>query len=95
MKQERDGGIRCSAWLGGDACNHKFVDSRCCLKCGWQPPARTPSEQTEYEALRKEMELCELGDRPPSPAAAKIKRLIELEMLSPPNDQASRQEPRR
>lgn len=21
-------------------CDHKFVDSTCCLKCGWTPPAR-------------------------------------------------------
>jgi len=22
-------------WIG---CDHKFIDSRCCLKCGWYPP---------------------------------------------------------
>ena len=26
-----------------DRCDHKFVDSNHCLKCGWTPPPATPS----------------------------------------------------
>jgi hypothetical protein len=25
---------------GKTGCDHKFVDSKCCLKCGWCPPPR-------------------------------------------------------
>ncbi len=28
-------------------CDHKFVDSKVCLKCGWQPPPRQPQPNLE------------------------------------------------
>lgn len=37
------------------------------------------SERDELRRLRREMELCSLGDRPQSIAASKLQRLIELE----------------
>mgnify|MGYP007026564408 FL=1 len=39
----------------------------------------TPAEQEELAALRRYDELCSLGDRPMSPAVAKLRRLMELE----------------
>ncbi len=36
-------------------------------------------EQEELEALQKEMQLCSLGDRPPSPSVRMLRRLMELE----------------
>ncbi|HET6496421.1 MAG TPA: hypothetical protein VFH61_13770 [Thermoleophilia bacterium] len=31
-------------------CDHKFVDSEVCLKCGWRPPVVEPEEEAEEEA---------------------------------------------
>lgn len=28
----------CSRWQKQNKCSHKFIDSKCCLKCGWVPP---------------------------------------------------------
>lgn len=33
------------------ACDHKFVDSRCCLKCGWEPLAIPDEVFNEVERL--------------------------------------------
>ena len=30
-------------------CDHKFVDSKHCLKCGWTPPAPRPKDETIAE----------------------------------------------
>ena len=38
-------------------------------------------EREELESLRREYELSSLGDRPPSIAADKLRRLIQLENL--------------
>lgn len=50
----------------------------------------TPAEQEELAALRRYDELCSLGDRPMSPAVAKLRRLMELEALEREAAQASR-----
>lgn len=39
----------------------------------------TPEDRDELARLRRRVEGCSLGDRPPSPAAAALRRLIELE----------------
>lgn len=39
----------------------------------------TAKEREELEQLRKQVELCSLGDRPHSPAVATLRRLFELE----------------
>jgi hypothetical protein len=41
----------------------------------------TPAEREELSALRREVELCSMGDRPHSPAAATLRRLWELREL--------------
>lgn len=41
--------------------------------------AAKAARQTELNELRRELELCGLGDRPQSMAAQKLRRLIVLE----------------
>lgn len=41
----------------------------------------TPAERDELSALRREVELCSMGDRPHSPAVATMRRLWELREL--------------
>lgn len=41
----------------------------------------TESERRELDQLRAYDRLCSLGDRPQSPAVAKLRRLAELEAL--------------
>ncbi len=50
----------------------------------------TTAEQEELAALRRYDGLCSLGDRPMSPAVAKLRRLMELEALEREAAQASR-----
>ncbi|MEP7304177.1 MAG: hypothetical protein ABJA98_01540 [Acidobacteriota bacterium] len=35
----------------GAGCDHKFVDSRSCLKCGWTPPAADAVREETTEPL--------------------------------------------
>lgn len=53
-------------------------------------PEMTSAEQEELAALRRYDELCSLGDRPMSPAVAKLRRLMELEALEREAAQPSR-----
>ncbi len=34
-----------TAWKVTPACNHKFIDSKHCLKCGWVPPSNDRDER--------------------------------------------------
>src|SRR5690348_12243736 len=53
-------------------CDHKFVDSAACLKCGWIPPAmgkpraprlfRSPSTPIECAELERRAAACAHGD---------------------------------
>lgn len=37
------------------SCDHKFVDSKHCLKCGWEPPADHSEQLKKIAATRPEV----------------------------------------